>query len=575
MNYPSDQPPYYSYDQYHQGYQQQRPYQTPGSQPNGHLSNMRPQGGPTGIYPHNESVDNHTTGSQGQQKLSNGTNTISIYNTSAGNSRRGFWSPEEDRKLMELLSIFGASNWVKISNSLSTRTPKQCRERYHQNLNPSLNRKPISAEEGELIEQLVAKHGKKWAEIARHLNGRSDNAVKNWWNGGANRKRRATVHMKVSPEQLFSTAAGHSQDLIQDQRNVQRLPQPLPQPHPPQQISFKTSMFGDQEVANTPPLSSTSSANSTSPYRTSNQRLASLDVDNVAQLMHHHNMHANSSQSANTTASNLNSNQNIVLPPLNNVNGSLPSLILPSKKRLLDEHNPISRRHSYANTMYSVQNQNAYANNITNSNPNLSNLVNASHQPNSLNTSGQNSPYHGSPLMLSNQASRNNSISIPNFEFSTLNTSNATSLSDSRRSSYNPDFFPNPLKENAQTSHKRNISQNSFNSPLTPSYRYSVSSGGSTYNTTTNTSSSSNPNANTNINTSNTTNNSAIDADQPNASPEYVKDDKSAATGSEEKRQAGQDKNHFGSDKIDEDQDIKENTEATENTKISVSSLLD
>lgn len=569
MNYPSDQPPYYSYDQYHKGYQQQ-PYQTLGGPPNGHLSNIRPQGGSSGIYPHNETMDNHTTGSQGPQKLNNDTNTLSIYNTPAGNNRRGFWSPEEDRRLMELISIFGASNWVKISNSLSTRTPKQCRERYHQNLKPSLNRKPISAEEGELIEKLVAKHGKKWAEIARHLNGRSDNAVKNWWNGGANRKRRATVHMKASPEQLFSTTAGDSQDLIQDQRNVQPLPQPLPQPHRPQQISFKTSMFGNQDVANTP-LSSTASANSTSPYLTSTQRLASLDVDNVAQLIH-----ANSSQSANMTASNLNSNQNIVLPPLNYVNGSLLSLILPSKKRLLDEHNPISRRHSYANTLYSVQNQNAHVNNITNSNPNLSNLVNASHQPNSLNTSsGQSSPYHGSPLMLSNQASRNNSISIPNFEFSTLNTSNATSLSDSRRSSYNPDFFPNPLKDNAQSSHKRNISQNSFNSPLTPSYRYSVSSGGSAYNATTNTNSSSNSNANAIINTGNTTNNSAIDADQPNASPKSVKADKSTATGSEEKRQAGQDKIHFGSDKIDEDQDMKDNTEATENTKISVSSLLD
>mmetsp|Transcript_5721 Transcript_5721/g.6841 ORF Transcript_5721/g.6841 Transcript_5721/m.6841 type:complete len:568 (-) Transcript_5721:1463-3166(-) len=567
MNYPSDQS-YYSYDQYHQGYQQ-RPYQQIVGQQNGHLSNIRPQGGSSDIYPQNEPIDNNTGGSQGQQKLNNGTSTLSIYNTQSGNNRRGFWSPEEDRRLMELISIFGASNWVKISNSLSTRTPKQCRERYHQNLKPSLNRTPISAEEGELIEQLVAKHGKKWAEIARHLNGRSDNAVKNWWNGGANRKRRATVQMKSSPEELLSTISSNPQDLV-DQKNEQPLPQPLPQPHPPQQISFKTSMFGNQEAANTPPLSSTSSTNSTSPYRTSNQRLASLDVDNVSNLIHHHNMHASTSHSAGSNISHPNGNQSIVLPPLNNVNNSLPSLILPSKKRLLDEHNPISRRHSYANTLYSVHSQNTHTNNITNSNPNLSNLMNASNQPNSLNTSGQSSPYHGSPLMLSNQASRNNSISIPNFEFSALNTSNATSLTESRRSSYNPDFFPNPLKENVQTSHKRNISQNSFNSPLTPSYRHSVS--GSASNTTTNTNSGCNSNPNSNINTGNTTNSSM---DQHNSSPKNVKPNNSTGTCSKVKRQTEQDKIHLGSDKMDETQDIRENSEATDNTKISVSSLLD
>jgi Myb-like DNA-binding domain len=102
------------------------------------------------------------------------------------NHRRDPWSQHEDSWLMSLVHRNGPHNWVRISQEIQTRSPKQCRERYHQALKPTLNHEPITPEEGEQIERLVQEMGKRWAEIARRLKERSDNQVKDWWYGGHN-----------------------------------------------------------------------------------------------------------------------------------------------------------------------------------------------------------------------------------------------------------------------------------------------------------------------------------------------------------------------------------------------------
>ena len=119
--------------------------------------------------------------------------------TMGRSSRRGPWLPEEDTTLLQLVHIQGPNNWVRISQQMQHRSPKQCRERFHQNLKPSLNHEPVSPEEGEIIEQLVHNMGKRWAEIARRLGNRSDNAVKNWWNGSMNRRRRSNMPLDGAP----------------------------------------------------------------------------------------------------------------------------------------------------------------------------------------------------------------------------------------------------------------------------------------------------------------------------------------------------------------------------------------
>jgi Myb-like DNA-binding protein FlbD len=169
--------------------------------------------------------------------------------------KRGPWSATEDQYLLHLVNLHGAHNWVRISSTIGTRSPKQCRERFHQNLKPNLNHDPITPEEGVLIEQMVAEMGKRWAEIARRLRGRSDNAVKNWWNGGMNRRRRSNNHRRQEvtvrqPVQQQTVPilnhpqmpAGFQQPQMQQQMPQQFFQQPMYQQQPQMQFPQHMSL---------------------------------------------------------------------------------------------------------------------------------------------------------------------------------------------------------------------------------------------------------------------------------------------------------------------------------------------
>ncbi|KAL7931227.1 hypothetical protein V8C35DRAFT_310729 [Trichoderma chlorosporum] len=105
--------------------------------------------------------------------------------------RKGPWSPEESHRLIALVRLMGPQDWVSIASYMASRNAKQCRERYHQNLDPNLRHDPITEEEARLIMDLYARYGTAWARIAEQLPGRSDNAIKNYVNGLVNKTRRA------------------------------------------------------------------------------------------------------------------------------------------------------------------------------------------------------------------------------------------------------------------------------------------------------------------------------------------------------------------------------------------------
>lgn len=115
------------------------------------------------------------------------------------------WTPEEDEQMINLVKLHGTKHWGNIGKQLKDRTGKQCRERWHNQLDPTINKNPWTAEEEALLIRLHNEKGNKWADIAKHIPGRTDNTIKNHWNSAKRRLNRQTAGKSGGSEKVTGT----------------------------------------------------------------------------------------------------------------------------------------------------------------------------------------------------------------------------------------------------------------------------------------------------------------------------------------------------------------------------------
>nr|URY18833.1 MYB protein [Zanthoxylum bungeanum] len=143
--------------------------------------------------------------------------------------RKGPWTAEEDRLLIEYVRLHGEGRWNSVARLAGRlrRNGKSCRLRWVNYLRPDLKRGQITPHEESIILELHARWGNRWSTIARSLPGRTDNEIKNYWRTHFKKKAKISYDKtdkaknRLLKRQQFQQQQQHQQQQEQEQEQQQ------------------------------------------------------------------------------------------------------------------------------------------------------------------------------------------------------------------------------------------------------------------------------------------------------------------------------------------------------------------
>ena len=137
----------------------------------------------------------------------------------------GNWTPAEDEQILKYVYQKDRNKdsmmWGNLQQNLNGRSGKSCRERWFNHLDPKIKRSEWSVEEQWVLFILRNQQEEKWSLISKTLMGRTDNAVKNYWNS---RLRKRIDNMQKAYELHFERKKKQKlYSLLENKDEIQKL----------------------------------------------------------------------------------------------------------------------------------------------------------------------------------------------------------------------------------------------------------------------------------------------------------------------------------------------------------------